>query len=154
MVVMNRKVFLANRILASLIDGFFMFAITVGLSIIPSITFFNELKDGKLIPLSLFWFIFSLFASFCVWILYLAIPTLFFHRSTLGMKITHLTFESGKGQEIKFSSILFREAEVVVCVVLSLSLSLLADFVSITNSKDGRTFFDYSSTLRVVADNE
>ncbi len=140
---MNKKAFAANRILASLIDGFFMFLITVIVAIMPSITFFNEIKDGKFIAIDLFWFVFSLVASFLVWILYLAVPAYFFKFATVGMKLTHLSFDSYKDKDIKFSNVLFREAAVVCGIVLSLGLTIFADLFAIFSNKEGKTFFDY-----------
>ena len=106
---MNKTLFVANRFLASLIDGFFMLVITVGISIFPSINFFKEISDGKLVSLSVFWFVFSLMASFLVWILYLSIPCLIFKNATLGMRLCHLRFENSKEKDVKFYHILFKK---------------------------------------------
>lgn len=149
---MNKTLFVANRFLASLIDGFFMLVITVGISIFPSINFFKEISDGKLVSLSVFWFVFSLMASFLVWILYLSIPCLIFKNATLGMRLCHLRFENSKEKDVKFYHILFREATLVVCIVFSLGLSLISDIISVCSNSEGRTFFDYYSSLRVVND--
>ena len=151
---MEKANFKSNRILASLIDGFFMLLITFGVCLAPSLTFFRELVDGTFIALDLFWVIFSLVGSFLVWILYLSIPTLFFKGATLGMKLNHLTFETVKENDYSFPKILFREAGLVLTLVLSCGLLVISDFISIINNHEGRTFQDYFSQVKVVEVND
>ena len=148
---MNKTVFKANRFLATLIDGFVMFLILVGVCFAPSLTFFREISEGKFISSSIFWFAFSIFGSFCVWILYLSLSALIFRKSTLGMKLTHLTFESNRDEDVKFSSILFRETTVVMCFVLSLGLSVFSDSIAVICNKEGKSIYDVFSSIKVVS---
>ena len=151
---MEKSNFKINRILASLIDGFFMFLITVAICLAPSLTFFRQLVDGTFIGIDLFWLIFSLVGSFMVWILYLSVPTLFFKGATLGMRLNHLTFENIKEKDYSFSKILFREANLVITLVLSFGLLAISDLVSVINSDEGRSFHDYFSLVKVVGVND
>ena len=148
---MENETLKLNRILASLIDGFFMFVITVSMSIAPSISFFYGVRTNDLLPVDIFWFVFSLIASFLVWILYLSIPAFLMNGSTIGMKMTGLVFTSSKHKEIRFYHILFRETTLVVSIVLSLGLCILADLISTLASKEGKTYFDICSSLKVVS---
>ena len=150
---MNIKIFKANRFLAALVDGFFMFLITVAFCLAPAISFFREIIDGKFIPGDMIWLILSLFGSFCLWILYLALPSLIFKNATLGMKLNHLVFVSKKYGELRLSHLLFREAIVVVCLVFSLSLSIYSEIFSLVCSEDGKGFFDVFSSIKVVSEN-
>ena len=151
---MEKKLFKANRFLATLIDGFIMFLILVGVCFAPSLTFFREISEGKYITSSIFWLAFSIFGSFCIWILYLGLSALIFRRSTLGMKLVHLKFTSNKDEDVKFYSILFRETAVVICFVLSLGLSVFSDSIAVINNKEGRSFYDVFSSVKVVSDND
>ena len=149
---MNKGVFKANRFLAALIDGLIMFLLLSAICFAPALTFFREISEGKYISSSIFWFAFSIFGSFLVWILYLSVSTLIFRKSTLGMRIMHLVFVSMKDEDVKFSSILFREATVVVCFVFSLGFSVLSDSIAVINSKDGKSIYDIFSSIKVVPD--
>lgn len=140
-----------NRILASLIDGFVMFLLTTIVCIAPLIVFLRQYFDGKFITSDFLWLLFSIFGSFALWILYLFIPTLIFKNATLGMRITHLVFINSKDNTAKFSSFLFREFMVVTSIVFSLGFSLVADLLAILLTESGRTFYDVSSSLRVVS---
>ena len=151
---MNKGIFKANRFLATLIDGFVMFLILVGVCFAPSLSFFREINEGKYIASSIFWFAFSIFGSFLVWILYLSLSALIFRKSTLGMKVTHLKFVSKRGEDVKFYSILFRESIVVVCFVLSCGLSIFSDSISIVNSKDGESIYDVYTSIKVADEND
>ena len=140
-----------NRLLASLIDGFFMFVITAVVCIAPLIVFLKECFDGKFITSDFLWLLFSIIGSFAIWILYLFIPLLIFKNATIGMKFTHLIFISSKETQSKFTSFLFREFMVVTCIVFSFGLSLVADLIAITMTEKGRTFYDVASSLKVVS---
>ena len=151
---MEKKLFKANRFLATLIDGFVMFLILVGVCFAPGLTFFREISEGKYITSSIFLFAFSMFGSFCIWILYLSLSALIFRRSTLGMKIVHLKFVSNKDEDVRFYSILFRETTVVICFVLSLGLSIFSDSIAVINNKEGKSIYDVFSSVKVVSDND
>ena len=150
---MEVAMFKTYRFLASLVDGFFMFLITVAFCIAPALSFFKELVDGNFIVSDMIWLILSLFGSFCLWILYLAIPVLIFKNATVGMKLNHLVFTSNKYEDLRFSQILFREAVVVVCLVFSLSLSLYSEAFALAFGEDGRSFYDIFSSIKVVPEN-
>ena len=147
---METRVFKANRFLATLIDGFIMLLILIGVCFAPSLTFFREISEGKFISSSIFWFIFSIFGSFCVWILYLTLSAIIFRKATVGMRIAHLNFVSSKDEDVKFSYILFRETAVVICFVLSLGLSIFSDSISIIASKEGKSFYDVLTSIKVL----
>ena len=139
-----------NRILASLTDGLFMFLITIMICIAPAIVFFKGALKNDFVMGDLLWLIFSFIASVLIWILYLSIPSIFL-GSTVGMRINGLTFASAKYKEIRFSHVLFRETTIVICLVLSLGLCLFSDLFSVLGSKDGKTYYDISSSLKVVS---
>lgn len=147
---MNNGIFKANRFLAALIDGLIMFLLLVAICFAPALTFFREISEGKYINSSIFWFAFSIFGSFCVWILYLTLSIVIFRKATIGMRIAHLRFISSRDEEVKFSSILFRETTLVMCLVLSCGLSLLSDSLAVICSKDGRSIYDVFSAIKVV----
>ena len=151
---MEKVNFKANRILSALIDGFFMVLISVAICLAPALIFFKELMEGDFIAIDLLWLILSLLGSFLVWILYLAIPTLFFKGATVGMRFNHLVFKSMKEKDYTFAHVLFREVGLVVTIVLSLGLALITDIFCICNNNDGRSFHDYFSSLKVVSDND
>ena len=140
-----------NRIIASLIDGLFMFLISVALCITPAISLIQGIIDSDVIASDIFWFSFSLIVGFLVWILYLSVPTFFLNGSTIGMKMNGLVFRSTKYKEIRFYHILFRETTLVVCLVFSLGTSAISDLISTILSKEGKTYFDISSSLKVVS---
>ena len=142
-----------NRILAALTDGFFMLLIFVGITIAPALSFFTSLNSGKFIVNDFVWLIISIFSSFVIWILYLFIFTFIFKNATLGMKLNGLNFVNTKDNEITYSSLLFRETSVVLCLVFSLGLSIFADLFSVIFSKGSRDFIDILSSLRVVNSN-
>ena len=151
---MGNDFFKANRFLASLIDGFFMFLILAFVCFAPGLSLFREISEGKFIASSIFWFAFSIFGSFCIWILYLSLPSLFGKKATLGMKIARLSFVSMRDENIRFYNVMFREATVVVSLVFSLGLSVFSDSFSVLCSKEGKTFIDIFSSLKVVANDD
>ena len=151
---MGNDFFKANRFLASLIDGFFMFLILAFVCFGPSLTFFKEISEGKFISGTIFWFVFSIVGSFLIWILYLSIPSLFGRKGTLGMKIARLSFATLKDGGVKFSDVMFRELTVVICLVFSLGLALFSDSISIACSKEGKSFYDIFSSIKVVANDD
>ena len=67
------------------------------------------------------------------------------------MKLTHLTFESNRDEDVKFSSILFRETTVVMCFVLSLGLSVFSDSIAVICNKEGKSIYDVFSSIKVVS---
>ncbi len=150
---MDRVIFKTNRFLAALVDGFFMLLITIGFCIAPALTFFRELADGRFIASDMVWLILSLIGSFFLWILYLAIPALFLKNATIGMKINHLTFVSTKDDEPRFSKLLFREALVVACLVLSLGLSIYSDIFAFICNEEPKSFSDIFTSIKVVPNN-
>ena len=148
---MNDENLKFNRILASLIDGLFMFIITVGLCIAPAITFINNMLDDRFIVGDMIWLILSFTASVLIWILYLTLPSLFIKKGTIGMKICHLSFESSKEKELRYYQIFFREFAVVFSIIFSFGLTLVSDLVSTILSKEGKTYFDVLFFIKVVS---
>ena len=151
---MGNDFFKANRFLAALIDAFFMFLILIFVCFAPGLTFFSEILEGKHIASSIFWFVFSIFGSFAIWILYLFLPSLFGSKATLGMKIARLSFVSLKDETVSISSVLFRETAVVICLVFSFGLSILSDSISIACNKEGKSFYDILFSIKVALNND
>ena len=151
---MERTGFKLNRILASLIDGLIMFIILAGVCVAPAIRFFSELLDDKFIVADLFWLIFSIFGSFCIWILYLFFSSILLGKATVGMKLTKLVFARSGGGEVTYRSILFREVSLVVSIVFSLGFALIFNPISILFNEKGKSFYDICSRVKVVAYDE
>ena len=140
-----------NRILTYLIDGLVMFVLLAMICVAPSIIFFRDLMNGSFNTGELLWLLFSVFGSFCVWILYLFLTSIIFKGATLGMKISRLTFRRINGERVNFRSLLFRETTVVICIVLSLGFSVIFDVISVICTKKGLTFHDVYSFMRVYS---
>ena len=143
-----------NRILTYLIDGLVMFILLAMICVAPSIIFFRDLMNGSFNTGELLWLSFSVFGSFCVWILYLFLTSIIFKGATLGMKISHLVFRRINDDKVNFRSLLFRETLLVICIVLSLGFSVFFDVISVICSKNGRTFHDVYSFMKVVSTND
>lgn len=143
-----------NRILTYLIDGLVMFILMALICVAPSIIFFRDLLNGSFNTNELLWLSFSVFGSFCVWILYLFVTSLIFKGATLGMKISHLSFKKINDSDLTFRNLLYRETVVVLCIVLSLGFSVIFDLMSVICSKNGRTFHDVYSYMKVVSSRE
>jgi len=151
---MRESNFKLNRVLASLVDGLIMFLITAGICTAPAIIFFKGLINNNFIIADLFWLLFSIFGSFAVWILYLFISALLFKGSTLGMKFYRLTFIRTNGTELRAMNIFFREATMVICIILSLGFSVIFDFLSMLCNDSGKNFYDIFSSTKVVTIDE
>ena len=106
---------------------------------------------GHYISNDLWWLIFSIFASFCVMILYLFVSCFLFKNATLGMRMNNLIFVRNNGIEMKFSIILLREFIVVITMVLTLGLSLIFDPISLMFNEDGKNFYDILTMTKVVS---
>lgn len=143
-----------NRILTYLIDGLVMFILMAMICVAPAIIFFRDLINGSFNTSELLWLSFSIFGSFCVWILYLFLTSLIFKGATLGMKISHLSFRKINDSDLTFRNLLYRETLVVLCIVLSLGFSVIFDLMSVICSKNGRTFHDVYSFMKVVSSRE
>ena len=143
-----------NRILASLIDGFVMLIILLGVCVAPTISLIKDiLKEASLVS-DIFWLAFSLFGTYCLWILYLFLSSLIFRNATLGMRISHLMFQKTNGNNMTIRTLLFREATVVFCIVFSLGFSLIFDPISLICSENGKNFYDIFSSTKVVNAND
>ena len=143
-----------NRILVYLIDGLVMFILMAMICVAPAIIFFRDLINGSFNVGELLWLSFSIFGSFCVWILYLFLTSLIFKGATLGMKINNLVFKRVNDTPLSFRSLLFRETLLVVSIVFSLGFSVIFDVISVICTKNGRTFHDVYSLMKVVSSRE
>ena len=139
-----------NRILAAMIDGLVMFIIFVAINVAPTILYIKDIMGGNYISNDLWWLIFSIFASFCVMILYLFVSCFLFKNATLGMRINNLIFVRNNGIEMTFSAILIREFVVILCLVFTLGLSLVFDLFSLSFNQDGKNFYDILTMTKVV----
>lgn len=147
---MSSVEFKFNRIMASLIDGFVMLVLFIGITIMPLIAFLKDTISGHFILSDLLWMLFSFFGAFCVWVLYLFLSSLVFSHSTLGMKLNKLTFARSNGSSLSFRHILFRSIAVVICIVFSLGFTLIVDLISTICSDNGKTFHDIVTSTKVV----
>ena len=151
---MRESNFKLNRVLASLVDGLIMFLITAGICIAPAIIFFKGAMNNNFIIADLLWLIFSIFGSFAVWILYLFMSALLLKGSTLGMKIYKLCFVKTNSTDLRAVNIFFREATLVICIVLSFGFSVVFDFLSMLCNDSGKNFYDIFSSTKVVTIDE
>ena len=147
---MDRTSFKLNRIYASLIDGLIMLIIFAGVCIAPALRFFSPLMDNKFISSDLMWLIFSIFGSFCIWVLYLFLSSVIFKKATLGMKIAKLAFAQSGDGEVTYRGILFRELTVVISLVFSLGFAAIFNPISIIFNEKGKSFYDILSRIKVV----
>ena len=67
------------------------------------------------------------------------------------MKIMKLAFARSDSRELTFLDIFTREVTFVVCLVLSLGLSLILDPISLLVSEHGKNFYDIFSFTKVVS---
>ena len=151
---MNGTNFKLNRILASMIDGLIMLLILIGVCVMPALRFFKNLSENSFVLSELMWLLFSIFGSFCLWILYLFVSSLIFRKSTLGMKICHLSFTRSGNKDASYRDILFRELVVVLCLVFSLGFTIILDPISTLCNENGRNFYDLFSRVKVVSSDE
>lgn len=142
-----------NRIFAALVDGLIMFIIFAGITVAPTISYINDAMKGVYVSADLYWLIFSIFASFCVWILYLFLSSIILGNATVGMKINNLVFIRNNGLEMTFSSILLREAVVVLSIIFSLGFTVIFDPISLACNAEGKNFYDILSSTKVVSKN-
>ena len=143
-----------NRILSALIDGLIMFILLAAICSYPVIVLIRHLMEDSFMKEDALWLVFSIFGSFCVWILYLFLSSLIFKNATFGMKINKLVFVKSNGGDMNFRILLFRETAVVVCFVLSLGLAPIFDLISLFCGKNNRTFYDIYSLTKVVSIND
>ena len=139
-----------NRIMSSLIDGFVMLVLLILICIVPTINVISNSINGHFILSDVLWLSFSVFGTFCLWILYLFLTSLVFKNATLGMKINKLVFVSTNGNPMNFKTLLFRETAVVVCLVFSLGFAAIIEPFSLICSENGRNFYDIFSSTKVV----
>lgn len=151
---MNGTNFKLNRILASMIDGLIMLLILIGVCIMPALRFFKSLSEDSFILSELLWLLFSIFGSFCLWLLYLFVSSLIFRKSTLGMKICRLSFTRVGNKDASYRDILFRELIVIICLVCSLGFTTVLDAISMLCNENGRNFYDLFSRVKVVSSDE
>lgn len=143
-----------NRILAAAIDGLVMFILFATIVVYPTIVLVRDLMNDSFVLKDALWLGFSIFASFCVWILYLFVSALIFRNATLGMRINKLVFAKSNGGEMNFRVLLFRETAVVVCYVLSLGFMPIFDAISLFCSKNAKNFYDIFSLTKVVSSDD
>ena len=143
-----------NRILAAAIDGLVMFILFAAIVVYPTIVLVRDLMNDSFVLKDALWLGFSIFASFCVWILYLFVSALIFRNATLGMRINKLVFTKSNGGEMNFRVLLFRETAVVVCYVLSLGFMPIFDAISLFCSKNAKNFYDIFSLTKVVSSDD
>ena len=143
-----------NRILAALIDGLVMFLIFAVINTAPAIIYIQDAMEHNFVNNDLWWLAFSIFASFCVMVIYLFLTSFLFKNATLGMKMNNLIFTRNSGLEMTFSSILLREFLVVLGIVLSLGLSLIFDPLSLLFNEDGKNIYDILTMTKVVNKND
>ena len=151
---MNSAYFKFSRILASMIDGFFMLVIFLGICAAPTIVLIKDIQSGNSLLNDILWLSFSAFGSFCVWIVYLFGTALIFRGATLGMKTQRLVYTRTNGNPMSYRSILFRETMTVLCIVFSLGFTLLFDPISLICSENGKNFYDIFFSLKVVSVND
>ena len=140
-----------NRILASLIDGFVMFVIFVSVNIAPTIRLIKDVLEDHYVVADAWWLAFSVFASLCLWILYIFLSSLIFRNATLGMKIMRLAFVKTNGNNLTARCLLFRATSIVLCIVFSLGFSVIFDPISMICSENGKNFYDIFSSTKVVS---
>ena len=143
-----------NRILAAAIDGLVMFILFATIVVYPTIVLVRDLMNDSFVLKDALWLGFSIFASFCVWILYLFVSALIFRNATLGMRINKLVFAKSNGGEMNFRVLLFRETAVVVCYVLSLGFMPIFDTISLFCGKNAKNFYDIFSLTKVVSSDD
>ena len=148
---MSSTNFKLNRILASLIDGLVMLIIFVAICITPSINLIKAVQANNYVTGDILWLVFSFIDSVLIWILYLSLTGFIFKNATLGMKIMKLAFARSDSRELTFLDIFTREVTFVVCLVLSLGLSLILDPISLLVSEHGKNFYDIFSFTKVVS---
>lgn len=139
-----------NRIFASLIDGLIMFIIFALINVAPIINVSKNAMSGVFVAADLGWLIFTIFASFAVWLIYLFVSSLILKNATIGMRINNLVFVRNNGLQMSGVSILIREAVMVLSIVLSLGFTLIIDPISLICNDEGKNFYDILTSTKVV----
>ena len=139
-----------NRIFASLIDGLIMFIIFALINVAPIINVSKNAIAGVFVVADIGWLIFTIFASFAVWLIYLFVSSLILKNATIGMRINNLVFVRNNGLQMSGVSILIREALMVLSIVLSLGLTLIIDPISLICNDEGKNFYDILTSTKVV----
>ena len=143
--------FKLNRILASLIDGLVMLILLVAICVAPSINLVRVIQNNNLVTGDILWLVFSFIGSVLVWILYLSLTTLLFKNATLGMKLMRLVYIRTSGTELTFINLFMCSFIYVICLVLSLGLTLIFDPVSLMCNEKGKNFYDILTSTKVVS---
>ncbi len=143
--------FKLNRILASLIDGLVMLILLVAICIAPSINLVRVIQNNNLVTGDILWLVFSFIGSVLVWILYLSLTSLLFKNATLGMKLMRLVYIRTNSTELTFINLFMRSFICVICLVLSLGLTLIFDPVSLMCNEKGKNFYDILTSTKVVS---
>ena len=151
---MNSPYFKFSRILAALVDGFIMLVILLGICTAPTIALIKDIMNNSQIRNDVLWLSFSVFGSFCVWILYLFGTSLIFRGATFGMRTQRLVFVRTNGNDMSYRSILFRETMMVLCIIFSLGFTIIFDPISLICSENGKNFYDIFFSLQVVSVND
>lgn len=143
-----------NRILSYLIDGLVMFILMAAIVVAPAIIFIRDLINDSFNTNEFLWLAFSIFASFCVWIIYLVVSEIIFKNATLGMRLNHLTFRRINDLEMSINTLIFRATFFVITVVFTCGLSVIFDILSMIITENGKTFHDVYSYVKVVPTND
>ncbi len=148
---MSGTIFKLNRILAALIDGLMMLILLVAICIAPSINLIKVMQNGNYAIGDILWLVFSFIGSVLVWVLYLSLTSLLFKNATLGMKIMRLAFVRTNSTELTFINLFIRSFIYVICLILSLGLTLVFDPISLMLNEKGKNFYDILTSTKVVS---
>lgn len=138
------------RVLAGLFDlaviYFLVFLCIVG----PIILISNDIMNQNPISSGKIAFAICLLAlSLVITFLYLWLTLVSFKGSTLGMKLFHIRYVSTNHETVSTLKLLVNTLIVELCFIVSLGFILFSDLISIVYSKNGTTFVDNLTFLKV-----
>lgn len=139
------------RIIASLIDGLFIYVLFFAVIFPSSVLLYNEVHaENPQLLKPILTLICSILMGGVLSIIYLVIPTIVFKSSTIGMKMSGIKFVNVMDERFPLSHLIIRESLVVFTLIFTFTISVVANFFAILINKDGKTYFDYATYAKVV----
>ncbi len=139
------------RIIASLIDGLFIYVLFFAVIFPSSVLLYNEVHaDNPQLLKPILTLICSILMGGVLSIIYLVVPTIVFKGSTIGMKMSGIKFVNVMDERFPLSHLIIRESLVVFTLIFTFTISVVANFFAILINKDGKTYFDYATYAKVV----
>lgn len=139
------------RIIASLIDGLFIYVLFFAVIFPSSVILYNETQvENPQLLKPILTLVCSILMGGVLSIIYLVVPTIVFKGSTIGMKMSGIKFVNVMDERFPIRHLIIRESLVVFTLIFTFTISVVANFLAVLFNKDGKTYFDYATYAKVV----